>query len=173
MLLLPYAFSTWFYLLLSVNFTIQSHFLPLILKWQWRVILSCYSHLISVPAPSLLLSASVLLPSHLHCQCLGMGNWSSLSELQAHSLLHVLRCLLHQSADWKQNPDGTWLEEAFGADKQGAPWAGGNLFSWSLERRQGEYRLISIGYVCSKGDVDTPAHLNWNKLQLILSRLSN
>lgn len=34
MLPLPSAFSSLFYLLLSVNFTIQSRFLPLILKWQ-------------------------------------------------------------------------------------------------------------------------------------------
>lgn len=71
------------------------------------------------------------------------------------------------------NPDGTWFEEATGNDKQGAPWAGDNLSPLSLERRQGGYRLISIGNVCSIGDVDTLAHLNWNKLQLILSSLSN
>lgn len=149
--------------------------------------MSCSSHLISLPAPSFLLSASVLLPSHLHCQYLGMGNWSSLSDLQTLSFLHILRCLHHQSAYWKQcwtgtelfrpqgfwNPDGSWLAEAVGDDKQGAPWAGDSLSPLSLERRQGGYRLISTGDVCSIGDVDTPAHLNWNKLQLILSRLSN
>lgn len=64
-------------------------------------LVSCYSHLISVPAPSFV-SASVLLPFCLHCQYLGMGNWNSLSELQAVSLLQLLRCL-HQSADMVAN----------------------------------------------------------------------
>lgn len=66
-------------------------------------LVSFYSHLISVPAPSFLHSASVLLLFCLHCQYLGMGNCSSLSELQALSLLQVLRCLLHQSAGMVAN----------------------------------------------------------------------